>query len=557
MLKFWKKIPVTPEEKIIRNKQRLFGILSGLMLGFAFPPFPFPFTLLIFIGLVPYFFVLVKKEKLIDINRFTYLTAFVFNVLTIYWVGGWGKETDPFLMIGGTLLLFINPIFFLIPSTLFYLTKRFINKTAALFLFPFFWIAYEYSYMITDASFPWVTLGNGLAYFNKFIQISDVVGVLGLSLIVIFINLSVFKAFQLFQEKNKAAYYFLGVAILFFFLPLVYGAIKVSSYKGPDRKIKVGLIQPNIDPWDKWSGGDLWNIAKGYLGQSQRAVSEGAELIVWPETALPVYLRNGSHQDVIDSIYAFIKKNDVYLLTGMPDFTYYRSKEIAPKDAKYSENFNYYYTTYNSVLLFSPYSFNVQRYGKMKLVPFGERVPFVDVLPFLGDFIKWNVGISGWNVGRDTLVFNLVSNHTSEYTKEDTIKVNSLVCFESVFPAFVAGFAQKGAELITVVTNDSWYGNSSGPYQHEAIGLLRAVENRRTVLRAANGGISTIIDPLGRPMIETKMFTKDVVVGEAPLEDSLTFYSKHPLVIPYLSYFISLVVILISVIKKFRYRIIN
>ncbi|MGE5399998.1 MAG: apolipoprotein N-acyltransferase [Ignavibacteriales bacterium] len=553
--KFLHKIPITPEERKLRKQQRLAGMLSGLMMGLSFPPIPFPAPLLMFAGLIPYLLVIDKKEKLIDINRFTYLTFFVFNVITIYWVGSWTSEADPFLMIGGFLLLFINTAFFLIPATLFYFARKIFSRRIAFILFPFFWVAYEYFYMITDASFPWLTLGNGLTYFTRFIQIADVLGAMGLSLLIVSFNVILFFTIKYYRAERKLNYYATGTLLLLLAVPLIYGTFRMQTFKVSSDTIRVGLIQPNLDPWDKWSGGDSWDLVKTYFDLSEKAVSQGAKVIFWPETALPFYLRDGSHRQVIDSIFNFIQKNNIYLVTGMPDFTYYRDRAAAPPDAKFSRVNKMYYATYNSVLFFSPYTRHIERYGKMKLVPFGERVPFVDALPFLGDFIKWNVGISGWNVGRDTVVFDLVRHADSSLKKADTLKINSLVCFESVYPAFAAAFAQRGTQLISVVTNDSWYGNSSGPYQHKEIGVLRAVENRRTVVRAANGGISTIIDPLGRTLEESKMFTKTYIVGDAPLENGLTFYSKHPLIIPVFSSLISLLTAVIFFVLKLKRKV--
>lgn len=553
LFKFLQKVPVTPEERKLRRRQRLSGLLSGLLMGLSFPPVPFPFTLLIFIGLIPYLGVLEKKEKLIDINRFTYLTFFVFNLITIYWVGSWTSEADPFLIIGGVLLLFINTAFFLIPSTLYYFARKTFGQFAALMLLPFFWVSYEYFYMITDASFPWLTLGNGMTHFLHFIQVADIIGALGLSLLAVYINVFFFLAYRYFNDNKKQSYISLAAALVLFIVPIIYSTYRLNTFKISKDAVKVGLVQPNLDPWDKWSGTGGKELTKEYLDLSRQAAAKGAKIIFWPETALPFYLRDGSHRDAIDSIFSFVQKNDVYLITGMPDFTYFPKKSEAPPDAKYSKVNEMYYATYNSVLEFSPYSYRIERYAKQKLVPFGERVPFVDALPFLGEFIKWNVGLSGWNIGRDTLVFSVVERSQGEHAA-DTIKVNSLVCFESVYPAFVASFAQRGAQLISVVTNDSWYGNSSGPYQHKEISVLRAIENRRTVLRAANGGISTIIDPLGETVTESKMFTKAVVTGVAPLETDLTFYSKHPLIIPHLSFIVSALMIIIflgmKVIKK-------
>ncbi len=546
-MKFWKKIPVTPEEKQKRNKERLLAISGGALLGISFPPVPFPFTLLIFLGFIPYFFALENREKLIDINRLTYLFAFIFNALTIYWVGGWGAQTDPFLMIGGGLLVFLNPVFFLIPSTLYYFAKKSFNKNIALILLPFFWITYEYLYMVTDAAFPWLTLGNGLPKFLSFIQIADMIGTLGLSLLIIFINIFIYKTIKIYFEQKKLNFNYALTALILLAAPLVYGIIKLNNFEISNEKIKVGLIQPNINPWDKWENdGDLNSLIQNYFELSEQAINKGAKLIIWPETALPVYLRSGTNREQMDLIYNFVDKNNIYLLTGMPDFIYYDEGDKIPPDAKYSQVFQNYYATYNAVLLFSPGTRKIEQYGKMKLVPFGERVPFVDMLPFLGDWIKWNVGISGWNVGKQKSIFKIPQEE-----KKDSININSLVCFESVFPSFVADFTQKGSELITVVTNDSWYGNSSGPYQHKEIGVLRAVENRRTVLRAANGGISTIIDPLGRTLIASKMYERTLIVGDAPVQSGLTFYSKFPLLIPFLSIAISILILLVFVYNRF------
>jgi len=151
-----------------------------------------------------------------------------------------------------------------------------------------------------------------------------------------------------------------------------------------------------------------------------------------------------------------------------------------PDDVKYSKPGNFYYATYNAILMFSPGTRQVIHYGKSKLVPFGERVPFVDQLPFLGDLIKWGVGLTGWKRGKDTTVFNLPLDN-----RKDTLKIDGMVCYESIYLYFIPRFVEKGADLISVVTNDSWYGNSSGPYQHKEMSVLRAVENRKTVVRAA------------------------------------------------------------------------
>jgi apolipoprotein N-acyltransferase len=553
-LKFFQKYsaPLTQEEKRRRNKEWLLLILSGLMLGVSFTPFPFPFTLLIFIAFIPYFIVLENRTSLVSISRATFIFTFVFSVFTLYWVGSWQSSADTFLMMGGAALLLVYPCVFLIPSTLYYLAKKIFPKINALYFFPLFWVTAEFLLTLTDLRFPWVLLGHGLAKFNLFIQGAEIVGTFGLSVAVAYINIFLYKSYKNYKASRKLISHALLTASILFATFIIYGMVRTSTFNISERKIKVGLVQPDLNPWDKWETGNLNDLLNLYLEQSTQAVEKGAQIILWPETALPVYALGGRYPKIADKIFNFIEEKNVGLLTGMPDIRYYFNKEKIPEDAKHSEKDDFHYATYNSVILLVPGSRDLQRYGKMKLVPLGEQVPFVEQFAFLGDFLKWGVGISGWNVGKDTTVFNLPLNNS----EDDTIKISGLVCFESVFPVFVTNFVQKGAELIAVVTNDSWYGKSSGPYQHKEFGALRAIENRRSVVRCANGGISCLINALGETVVETEMFTKAVLVVDVPLQTEETFYTNNPLIFPLLSSVFSFWVfgmnILIWLKKKFK-----
>ena len=535
-------LPKTPEMRKIKRRELLLGFLSGIMIGISYPPIPLPY--LIFVAFVPFFIVLERKEGLAEINRFTYFTAFVFNLVTLYWVGGWLPNTDPFLMIAGTTLLFFNPIVFLIPSTLYYLTKKYVNKKLALFLLPLFWITFEFAYTLTDFQFPWLTLGNSLSYFTDYIQIADIIGVYGLSLLILYSNIFVYQfkrdlATNIFNKKALIAF---AVIIV---IPLIYGNYKIADYSPKFGSVRVGLIQPNIDPNEKWSDGNLSQKIDSYFNLSKQAIDDGAQLIVWPETALPVYLLAGNYPNEVKRIHEFLDSNNVSLLTGMPDANFYYDITKAPEDAKPLQNGRIRYTSYNSILLFNMNSSQVQKYGKIKLVPFGEKVPLVDFIPILGKWIKWNVGISSWNTGRDTTIFK------AEVKDKGEIDVGGIICIESIYPIFTTAFVRKGAEFLAVVTNDSWYGDTSGPYQHKAISVLRAVENRHAVVRAANGGISCLIDPLGRTLAETSMFERGALVVDVPLNKEVSFYTEHPWWMPISASAISILIFLVSLIIKF------
>ncbi len=543
MLKFFQRNKISSEDKTSLRKDRLFVILSGILTGISFTPFPFPFTLLIFFSFIPYLFVIEKRRTLLEINRASYLMFFTLSLTTIYWVGSWQSKADSFLMIGGGVLIFFYPAVLLINSTLFYLSQKIFEKDKSIWMFPVFWVTGEYLLTLTDLKFPWLTLGHGLAKFTSFIQLADIVGAFGLSLITLYINILLYLAIKNFQLNRKYFFRYLTSAIVIFSFVFIYGLIKLNETDKPEKIIKVGVVQPNIDPWDKWQQDGLESLLKNYIELSEECSKKGAAIIIWPETALPVYLLSGTYSDILDSIYSFLRSKNVFLLTGMPDYIVHY--ENHPFDAKQSKSGNFFYSTYNSILLINPHSYEIQRYGKIHLVPLGEKVPFVDALPFLANWFKWGVGLSSWNVGKDTTVFKLK-------IENDPVNIAGLVCYESVFPDFVTHFVNKGAEFITVVTNDSWYGNSSGPYQHKEFAALRAVENRRAVVRSANGGISCLINKYGITEFETKMFTRTSFVAEVPLNKELTFYTKYPLIFPVLCSSFSLWILGINILMWLR-----
>ena len=530
------KLTILPKNRKDRADMAL-AIISGLLLGAAFPPFHL--YLLAFVALIPLFFLFDRRNGLAEINRITYLFAFVFTLVTLYWVGSWTKDADPFLMISGIVLLFFNPLLFLIPSSLFYLAKKNMGEKASFLLLPFFWVSYEFLYSVTDFRFPWLTLGNSQPYFNSFIQIADIIGVYGLTLIIILINYFLFEALRNFKSSKKLADRYLTVAVLFFVIPLLYSSGSDKYDKPSGKPLAVGLIQPNLNPWKKWDAGNLQQQINLYFSLSEKAIAKGARLILFPESALPVYLTAPSYWRELERFHRFVDTNNIYLLTGMPDINFYDSLH-APDDAKRIKNSDRYYTTYNAAYFFSPNKNKIQEYHKKLLVPFGEKIPLVEEFPFLEKFFRWNVGISSWNVGEGPVNFTL----------SDSIKIGTLICIESIYPEYVSDFVDKGANLLAVITNDSWYGKSSGPYQHAAYSILRAVENRRWIMRAANGGVSSFISPSGKVKKETNLFTQTFLLADVYPEKRETFYTKFPYIVPSISLIISLMMIIFSIYKK-------
>jgi apolipoprotein N-acyltransferase len=155
------------------------------------------------------------------------------------------------------------------------------------------------------------------------------------------------------------------------------------------------------------------------------------------------------------------------------------------------------------------------------LVPFAERIPYAEQFRFLIEPLKWNVGISSWGKGDDTVVY-LLSLKDGRHAK-----FSGMICYESAYPNYVREFVKRGAEYLVIITNDSWWGNTSGAYQHASFASLRAIETRRWVVQCANGGISMIIDPTGKRQLATNLYTKTNFIADIGLLSGKTFYVEY------------------------------
>lgn len=527
-------------------KNIFLAILSGVILSLSFPPFKTGFFA--YFGLVPILIFLNRAKNYRELLIFTYLSMLIFHALTLYWIGGWTSKTDPFMMIGSVALILVHPFFYWLPFVFFFLIKRHLGNKSALFTFPFLWNSLEYLRSVDETAFPWLTLGNTQSYYLPIIQVTSIIGVYGLSFVIVVFNVLIYVAYKNFRYEsfrftlNKLA--IITIVLVSFF---IYGKVILNDAIYDGKKIRVGVVQPDFDPWEKWED-EVNPQIDVYLQLSDSAVQKGAELIVWPESALPVYLLSGNYPEEVRRIKNFCREKNVAIATGLPLVHFYFSKEQAKEDSRISKDSSYYYDTYNGVVLFLPDSDLIQEYGKMNLVPFAERAPYLRYLPFLGDLIKWSVGISNWSVWDEQTVFNYKTRDG------DTAKFSAVVCYESIFPSFNSEFIKKGAQFLVVVTNDSWYGRTSGPYQHKQYAVFRAIENRRWIVRSANGGISCIIDPYGRTIFETNLYERTYFVDDIYLNSEVTYYVQYRDIISYFALIISGIFISLALIKKFGVR---
>jgi apolipoprotein N-acyltransferase len=208
------------------------------------------------------------------------------------------------------------------------------------------------------------------------------------------------------------------------------------------------------------------------------------------------------------------------LVTGLPHARYFDAASAPITSRRIGES-DRYVESYNSVTTIAPDGTVGPVYGKVILVPFAERLPHAESLRFLIEPLMWGVGISSWGQGSDTTVFTAVTRDGRE------VRFSAMVCYESVFPEYVRAFTDRGAEFLIVVTNDSWWGNTSGAYQHAAYAALRAVEQRRWVVQGANGGISLAVAPTGYAIWQTSLYERTAGTVLIEKRSGRTFYSLY------------------------------
>ncbi len=503
-------------------------LICGIAYGLSFPPVNLYF--LIYFSFIILLNIVLHSFNLKQVIFRTY-SVFLFAGLTgVSWIAlsGMRDNADPFLIIGGTLILFIYPLFFIPPMILFYYINKNTSggkfKYLSQFVFPFLWTGFEYLQTQGQVNFPWLFAGNSQTYNLSKIQYADYTGMFGVSFWVCSVSVCLFFLFNKIKNNQWKTFSLKSIvmisAIIFiYFLPDIYYSFSKREFTD-EGKIKIGIVQPNINPWDKWSG-KQFDLINGYLDQIRQIHSSDPDvkLIILPETALPYYFRERYFSERFELIKNLCDSIRIPLMIGTPDLEYYENQSEAPNDAKIMKSSGLKYDTYNTAVLFEPEKDKdeFQKHQKIKLVVGSERMPYQELFPFSKQLVQWGVGISSWQIGRDT----------NNFTLKDGETFNTAICYESVYPEFFAEFVNRGAQFSVIITNDGWWGKFFGTYQHNKFAVFRAIENRRWIARCANTGISDFIDPQGRMHQQTEIDEKINIVAEIGLINEKTFYTLH------------------------------
>lgn len=470
---------------------------------------------------------------LVCINRGTCRQALFFGfffgtvhfLVQLYWivfvVGHYGGLPLYFSIPALLLLCFYMSGYFIILAVLIRGISSTYPPFAGLWLIPAAWVAMDYLCSLGFTAFPWMDLGYGTVNVPLFMQSADIWGHYGLTFLIVLLNTCfAFCLMYKKQLKNRRAMTISVVVFLVATLSYSYWRMQVvESELAGAPTINVGVVQGNIDQAQKWNPTRQGATVKTYIDQSRVLLHSSLkpDVLLWPETALPFYPPG---HPLLLPISRFLQGEEVMLLTGSP---WYERESLAGDGLK----------LYNSSLLFNTEGKIVNRTSKSHLVPFGEYVPFKKYLPFIAPLVE--------SVG------DFIPGEITDPPACKNAKIGVLICFESIFPDISRKWVAEGANLLVNITNDAWYGKSSAPHQTLAMTRLRAVETRRSVVRAANTGFSAFIDPLGRVQEASPLFVNWQSVRPVVLMEEQTVFMRggftFPLVCLILTLFVSLCVI--------------
>ncbi|HTI43212.1 MAG TPA: apolipoprotein N-acyltransferase [Vicinamibacterales bacterium] len=479
------------------------ALVSGALLALSFPRYGHP--ALAWIALVPLLVALAqKRHPPLKAFLLGLTSGFIYFAGTLYWTGTvirtFGGIPLPAAMLGVVLLALYQGFF---PALFALISSRLIARggLAAVFLSAAAWIATEFFRGVVFGGFPWVLLGDSQVTVLPVAQLASVLGVYGVSGLVAFINAAIAYA-MLTNGRRRAVAIAAAAGVLI--ATGAWGAARIAdgALTRAGTPIRVGLIQANIAQEDKWKAGEARRIFTTYIAMTRDAVKRGAEYVIWPESATPFMFENDPAGQ--EALRALAREVRVPILFGS-------DQEVTrPEPA-----------LYNAAFLVTPDGRTAAVYRKIHLVPWGEFIPMKRLLFFVSPLVD---SFTDFSPGTEMVLLPIGSHLAS-----------TAICYEVVYPSLIRRAVQGGSELLTTITNDAWYGHSSAPYQHFALASMRAIEQGRYLARAANTGISGVIDPYGRIVRQSSIFEQDALVEQVRFLTVRTIYSRIGDVIAYIA----------------------
>jgi apolipoprotein N-acyltransferase len=488
------------------------ALLSSSFLVLSFPTYPF--SILAWVGLVP-LLVAINGKSL----TYGFFLSFICGIFFFLGIFSWILVIPNYTLLHHSLLAIYLGSYFGFFGLAVKLISKYLGDLPSLFAAPFLWVSFEYVRSnLSFLSLPWALLAHSQDKHLMVIQIASLAGTYSISFLIVLANAAL-ASLILRQPKtplpsrrkrqkpiNKGRLAFVMTSASLTFLVLLYGHFNLSQAITGDR-MKVSLVQGNIEQVKKWDPRYAHEIMTTYSELTHEASKERPLLVIWPETATPGSI--SSNQRLHAEVRNIAIRAGTHLLLGSA-----QHQKFEPKDAAVIEYLNSAYLI-NS----DPGMTQNQRYDKIRLFPFGEYLPYREIIPWSLIHVRES---SQYMLGKEFTLFGL-----------PPFRFGVTICWENVFPDLFRQFVKRGAEFMINITNEARFGKTAAPYQLASISVFRAIENKIFVIRCANTGISCIIDPYGRMIDRIRdkngedIFVQGILTGSIIPLKSKTLYTRY------------------------------
>ncbi len=529
------------------KKLILLSVASGILFSISWSKTISGLTMLI--AFIPLLFVedyLYKnKHKLSSFLAFIY--SFI-SFITWHLISTWWLYKASFL--GAIIVVTTNSVIMASCFWLFHYSRKILSNKSGYLIFIIYWLAFEYMHIYWELSWPWMNLGNWLATNIKIIQWYEFTGSLGGSLWILLSNVILFHIIIKYIEfqKIKPLTPYIIIWSLLIIIPVAISLSLFTNYKeDKTNKYNIVLVQPNIDPYiEKYNAKLSKKQLNDMLFLADSKTNNTSDFVVFPESSIPVTLWEDSinNHESFDLIYKYVNKYDkLKFVAGLYTLKNFTKHSNIPKTALTDKKKNIIFDRYNTVIQIDK-SKKIQFYHKSKFVIGAEKMPFSNTLKFLEKFaINFGGFVGSIGSDQERNVFESDNNKA---------KIAPVICYESIYGQFVTEYIKKGANIIFVITNDGWWGDTQGYKQHLTYSQLRAIETRRSVARSANTGISCFINQCGEILQATKWWKSDAINGSLYTNDKITIYVLYGDYIGRVSAFVAVLIILLVLVRKIR-----
>ncbi len=512
----------------IRKKYYL-PIISALLLAVSVVPYYLLITNFIF--LIPLLFFIKDEKSGKEALKGGILFGSFFYITILYWFYGLFKVS--FVLASVLCILLI--LFFTVPFILLVVIASFLYNRLRIrfFLFmPFLWIFFEHIRTFGPFRFTGDHISNSLAIFPQLIQFTDCVGPYGIAFWIILVNCLLFEVLAAYKEK-RAWIKHVAAAVIIFFLPISYSLYQWNAL-AIRSDLKVSMIQPNIPLMKKLQRDYEKENMDTILSLTEKAIRQDPDIIIWPETSFLYMLEDQTTKEKESSL---PEVYDLALSSSTPILIGAEYVKIKTKQE---------YDIYNAAFLIDSRGSIRDYYAKLYLVPFTEGIPFNEFFGFKrmgkkGLFAR----LGGFTPGARHTVFSFDRKASGEQSK-----FGVLICYEGLYPELSRQLRKNGADFLVCITNDAWFGDTWFPHWHASALRMRAIENRASIARCANTGVSCFFDPLGRMYQKTEIFTEATITGFLSTQFPPTFYARNGDIILYIAYPIVLLLLFIAVLSR-------